>query len=565
MFRRRFCKEFNIRQQFLAGVIEMIKAPYGFKYFLQGAALIKYSKMSVFYPSRQLSHFYLYYMTGIFKITLLAAFLSFNVVAFGQTNGQARIEPCSCSFKIDQEAIESFPPAYRDRLSPLDRIDSSFKADCGYLIVPENRLRKGSRMIKLPYIIVRSKNPAKHKDPVFFTAGGPGGSSLGWAVNSTRSVLIEDRDCIALEQRGTRYALPYLRSSELDHAIKDAYRHNRNVDSAVLVGVKQVKKSLEKRGIDLSGYNTDATVADIHDLLSLLKIDSVNLFGGSYSGGLMLAVLQKDPTRIRSLALDSPLPTFVPIDEDEPVNFREALNILFRHVEKDSAVSPVYEHLEDRFDSYFTSIKDSIFHQRYLEPGTKDSISIAYTKNELLEIVVQQLYDDRARRHLAYVITEIMAGRHNPYITEKFNNIFRFYNAPDGMRISVYCSDQTAYHSEKVIKEIANIYPYLAGYHINDTYKAMCDCWKSSHPISKDTRQGFYSLKPVLLADGEMDPACRPLYIDRISHYMPNSQRFLLINKGHGVFGSKMMTIYRAFLDEPMKKIVSTDPAVIGY
>lgn len=503
-------------------------------------------------------------MTGIFKVSLLTVLLASSAVAFAQPN-QPRIEPCSCSFATDPKAIESFPPEYRNRFRPLDKVDSSFKTECGYLIVPENRQKKGSRLIKLPYLIVKSKNPAKHKDPVLFTAGGPGGSSLGWAVNITRSVIIEDRDCIALEQRGTRYALPYLRSFELDEAIKDAYRRNRNLDSAALVGVKQVKKSLEKRGIDLAGYNTDATVADIHDLLSLLHIDSVNLFGGSYSGGLMLAVLQKDPARIRSLALDSPLPTFVPIDEDEPVNFREALSILFRHVQKDSTASPLYENLEDRFDAYFTSIKDSTFYLHYLEPGTTDSLSIAYTKNELLDIIVQQMYDDRARRHLPYVITEIMAGRHNPYITEKFNSIFRSYGAPDGMRISVYCADQTAYHSEKVIKEIGNIYPYLPGYHINDVYKAMCDCWKSLRPISKETKQGYYSLKPILLADGEMDPACRPLYIDRISHYMPNSQRFLVINRGHGVFGSKMTEMYRAFLKEPMKKVVSTDPSIMGY
>ncbi|MDF2190687.1 alpha/beta fold hydrolase [Paraflavitalea sp. CAU 1676] len=503
-------------------------------------------------------------MMSLLKTILLVVFLAAAALSFAQTSAKATIEPCSCNFTTDPEVIKLAPPAYRSRFRPLDKIDSSFKTECGYLIVPENREKKHSRMIKLPYVIVRSKNPAKHKDPVLYTAGGPGGSSLGWVVNSTRSVLIEDRDCIALEQRGTRYALPYLRSFELDDAIKGAYRRNGNIDSAVLSGVKAVKGSLQQRGIDLAGYNTDATVSDIHDLLSLLHIDSVNLFGSSYSGGLMLAVLQKDPTRIRSLALDSPLPTFVPIDEDEPVNFREALGVLFRHVQQDSSAAQRYDHLEERFDRYFTSIKDSTFYLRYLEPGTKDSLSIAYTKNELLDIIINQLYDDRQRSHLPYLITQIIAGRHETYMTEKFNGLFRSYGAPDGMRISVYCADQTAYHSEKVIQEIGNLYPYLPGYRINDVYRAMCDCWKSP-PIRQETRQGFYSLKPALLADGEMDPACRPLYIDRINHYMPNSQRFLLINKGHGVFNSKMMEIYRVFLNDPMKKIISTDPGIIGY
>ena len=80
-----------------------------------------------------------------------------------------------------------------------------------------------------------------------------------------------------------------------------------------------MKKKFDCRlGIDLDGYNTDETVSDIQDLLSVLEIDSVNLFGGSYGGGLMLAVLKKQFARIRSLVLDSPLPTFAPINEDEP-------------------------------------------------------------------------------------------------------------------------------------------------------------------------------------------------------------------------------------------------------
>ena len=88
------------------------------------------------------------------------------------------------------------------------------------------------------------------------------------------------------------------------------------------------------------------------------------------------------------------------------------------------------------------------------------------------------------------------------------------------MRISVYCADQTAYHSEKVLEELYNVYPYMKGYHINDVYKAMCDCWNVP-PIKPSTKEPYYSDKPALLADGEMDNACRPLYIDMIHQYMP--------------------------------------------
>lgn len=487
------------------------------------------------------------------------------LLTFSAHAQRARIEDCDCSFKVDPEVMAILPPDLKTSFSAAPNLpDSSFQKVCGYLVVPENRNKNSAKLIRLPFIIVRSKNSAKKKDPVLFTGGGPGGSSLSSALGLSKSPMIEERDCIVLEQRGTRFALPYLRNFELDKAIKESYRKNLNKDSMVIEGVKKYKVQLEKRGIDLAGYNTDETVSDIHDLIRLLQIDSINLFGISYSGGLMTAVLQKDPTHIRSLILDSPLPTFVPIDEDEPVNFMEALNIYFRHVETDSSNQQLYGNLKARFHTYFSTIISKEFLLRLKEKNQPDSISIVYTKNELLQVILARLYDDENRKSLASMIIEIVNGKHDEYVTGYFNELFRKNSAPDGMRISVYCADQTAYHSERVREELNKIYPYLTDFSINDVYDEMCKCWKVP-AIKSQTKTPFYSSVPVLLADGEMDPACRPLYIDQLSHYMPNSQKFLLINKGHGVIGKAMTHVVKSFLDNPFRKITSTDKNIIAY
>ncbi len=444
------------------------------------------------------------------------------------------------------------------------KVDSSFKTRCGYLIVPENRAKTNGKTIKLPFILVESKNPHKRKDPLLFTTGGPGGSSLGWVTGATRHSVIADRDCIAFEQRGTRYAVPNLWSNELDEAIKESYRKNLDKDSMVLEGVRRYKKALVARGIDLSGYNTDETVADILDLLTALQIDSVNLIGGSYSGGLQLAVLQKDPSRIRSLVLDSPLPTFVHIDEDEPANFNESLDVLFHHVEKDSAGKPPYAQLKEKFRDYFTSIAGKSFYTAYVEKGTTDTLNIQYTRSDLLDIIENRLFDPSQLKDVAFILTELIKGHHGPYIKDHLDGIFQQDAGPSGMRISVYCADQAAYNNQDVIRQLYQAYPYMAGYHINDVYKAMCDCWQVP-PIRPETKQPFYSDKPALLSDGEMDNACRPLYIDMIHHYMPNSQRLLVIHRSHMTGSKEMGDLIQQFLDNPYKKIVSDDKEIIAY
>ena len=499
-----------------------------------------------------------------FSLLLLLLYSSFH--GYGQSKKvyEPRIQSCDCNFRIDSSYLASAPlPLRLDSTFPY-KIDSSFQTLCGYLVVPENRKKASSRMIKLPFIVLKSKNPGKKKDPLLFTSGGPGNSSLSWINGMQRSSIIESRDCIAFEQRGTRYAIPYLRSFELDMAVREAYRKNLDKDSMWLEGVKRYKKKMEKKGIDLSGYNTDETVADIVDLIKALKIDSVNLIGGSYSGGLMLAVLKKEPSKIRSLVLDSPLPTFVPIDEDEPANFVEAINVLSKRCEKDSSDQQRYGSLKSKFEKYFNSILGKKFNFPYVEKGTVDTIQIEYTKNELLDVLNNALQNPGTMKDVPFMITEMINGRHAPYIQKKLDDIFNRYIAPDGMRMSVYCADQANYNSGEVLQQLFKLFPYIKGYHINDVYKAVCDCWNVP-PIAVSTKQPFYSNKPVLIGDGEMDPACSPLYMSMIKHYMPNAQCFLFINRSHGVGGREFHKMIQTFLDHPYSKIESPNEQIIAY
>jgi pimeloyl-ACP methyl ester carboxylesterase len=478
-------------------------------------------------------------------LVLFIAFTCFAPHGFSQKKPAyiPKIEPCNCAVKVD----------------------SNYSHECGYLIVPENRKKANGKTVKLPFIIAKSNDPNKRKDPLLFTAGGPGGSSLGWITGVGNRGIINDRDCIAFEQRGTRFAVPNLWSNELSDAIRESYRKNLSKDSMVIEGVKRYKKALEKKGIDITGYNTDESVADIHDLLHVLQIDSVNLFGGSYSGGLMLVVLQKDPSRIRSLVLDSPLPTFIPIDEDEPANFNEALTILFDRCNKDSTNTELYGGLQQKFNQYFSSIENKAFYYAYTEKDSTRVLNVQYIRSDLMNIVVNAFYDQARIKDIPYLITQLIQGNHQPYIKEVIDNIFNGGNGPSGMRISVYCADQTAYHEESILQQVYGPYPYMKGFHINDVYREMCDCWKVP-PIQALTKKPFYSNKPVLLADGEFDPACRPLYIDMIYHYMPNSQRLLYRNRSHMVLGGVVgNTIIRNFLNNPIKKIEPANKDIIAY
>ena len=105
-------------------------------------------------------------------------------------------------------AKETAPPAVPDGAQAGDLVglesctyeaqDAKYVADCGTLVVPENRADPNSRLIALPVIHVRAtgSNPA---EPIFWLEGGPGASNMGFPLGSW---FIENHDFVLVGYRG---------------------------------------------------------------------------------------------------------------------------------------------------------------------------------------------------------------------------------------------------------------------------------------------------------------------------------------------------------------------------
>ena len=458
------------------------------------------------------------------RLLLLGLLLVVPAASGAQQNNAPRIEPSDCIYKAD----------------------SLHKTRCGFLIVPENRHQQHGRTIKLPFIYVESNNPDKSTDPVLYTGGGPGVSSLHPVTSITRRSLLRNRDYIAFEQRGTHFAQPNLECDGEGKAIQDAYLEHRSTDDAALSSVRQCREKLIKEGIDLSAYNTDESAADIEDLRRLLHIDSLNLMGISYSGGLMMTVLQKYPEHIRSLILDSPLPGFVNIDEQELANFNEALA---------SVLGTDNTALLDRFHSYFSGLGGKVFTINYQLRDGK-TVTLDYGRSELLSILHEKVEDYDGMKELPQIINDMIDGRQESYIKAYFDGVFSGSGSISGMRLSVYCSDKMAFEDPAIIKQQETVMPWLAGFHVNDVYGAVCDAWRVK-PIDAATKRPYYSNVPVLLGAGGLDDGCRPLYNDLIHHYFPSSQRLLFTKRVHGpLLNSLEGDLYIGeFLDKPREHL----------
>jgi len=469
-------------------------------------------------------------------------FLLFLSPASFSQSYTAAIEPCPCMVKYDARLV----------------------ARCGYLVAPENRQRPQGKSVKVPFVYLRKPEADASGNVTLFSTGGPGYSTIaGFDSIRYESDFFKFGGLILFNQRGAKRSQPCLDCAGIDEAIKRSYKENLSRDSLVMEVVTRCRKGFESQGIDLSAYNTIESAEDINDLRKTLGIDSLNLLGISYSGGLMLTVARNHPEAVRLLLLNSPLPGYVHFEEDGLLNFNEALNQVFTNCETDSARKDLYGDLRRRFHTYFSGLSGKAFTLSYTEPSGTETLRIRYTRNELLDAVSSRLNPGQLAS-LPFVMNELIAGHHEPYIKEVLDGHFQGNSKLSyGMRLSIYCSEQIAYADPALIKKQDAVVPWLAGYPFNNVNHAICSCWKVK-PEAREAKTPVYSRVPVLVSGGDVDPDCRPFYNRLIKRTMPNAQLLIIHNRGHlSGFYVNGEDFGSMFLADPYKKIVSRSKDVI--
>ncbi len=154
-----------------------------------------------------------------------------------------------------------------------------YRADCGTLVVPENRSNPGSRLIALPVKRIHSPSgtPA---EPIFYLAGGPGQSNMGFHPPAW---LLARHDVVMVGYRGVD-GTPKLDCPEVSDAMTGL--NGDLLDPASLdnlgAAMRVCAERLQAAGVDLGGYTIPEVVKDMEAARSGLGYARVNLLGESY-------------------------------------------------------------------------------------------------------------------------------------------------------------------------------------------------------------------------------------------------------------------------------------------
>jgi pimeloyl-ACP methyl ester carboxylesterase len=158
-----------------------------------------------------------------------------------------------------------------------DTEDGSYDADCGTLVVPENRLDPGSRLIALPVTRIRATG-SHEAAPVFYLQGGPGVTNMEFPYASR---FAAHHDVVLVGYRGVdgsvRLDCPEVVSSLT--GVKDLLA--TSTLDAYSAAFRTCATRLTDSGVDLAGYNMVQRVDDMEAARTALGYRSINLISES--------------------------------------------------------------------------------------------------------------------------------------------------------------------------------------------------------------------------------------------------------------------------------------------
>jgi pimeloyl-ACP methyl ester carboxylesterase len=154
-----------------------------------------------------------------------------------------------------------------------------YMAECGRLIVSENRTNPASRLIALPVRRIHSSN-SQPGEPIFYLAGGPGSTNMNFVPPVW---LLTNHDVVLVGYRGVD-GTPKLDCPEVAEAMIGL---NGNLLSpasldAISATMKNCAARLQKEGVDLAGYTIPEVVEDMEAARTGLGYTRINLLSESY-------------------------------------------------------------------------------------------------------------------------------------------------------------------------------------------------------------------------------------------------------------------------------------------
>jgi pimeloyl-ACP methyl ester carboxylesterase len=287
--------------------------------------------------------------------------------------------------------VPRFEPAPCPKLTGAGELA---KASCGYLVALENHSRPTGRTIRLLVAKYPARSPDKRVDPIVYLAGGPGDIAPLEVNGLVAADFIRDRDILVVSQRGTMFSEPPLTCSPIDDFNRELLGmrfYSEATERAHLAATESCHRELAATGADLSTYNSTESAADFADLRKVLGIAGWNVYGASYGSYLAQTLIRDHPEGIRSVVLDSVLPTTYTIPGNWWIT-RTGFDNLFHACAAETACNAAHPHLEATFTRLVDKLEAQPLTRTVHDPAAGKDVKVVLDGGALVDWLRNQNY-----------------------------------------------------------------------------------------------------------------------------------------------------------------------------
>ena len=180
---------------------------------------------------------------------------------------------------------------------------TEYAAECGTLIVPENRAASDSRLIALPVLHINATGDDS-AEPIFWLNGGPGQSNMRFSHPQDLSALLKNHNFVLVGYRGVDGST-VLDCPEISQAIRSAPGSMLSETALESYGIAaaQCSTRLETAGVDLAGYTMTETIDDMESARLAFGYERINLLGVSYGTRLAMIYEWMYPENLQYVAM----------------------------------------------------------------------------------------------------------------------------------------------------------------------------------------------------------------------------------------------------------------------
>lgn len=402
----------------------------------------------------------------------------------------------------------------------------------GRIVVPENRSVPDGATIELAFVVYESENP-EPGPPIFYLAGGPGGSGVeygGASVTKPLLNLLEIADVVCLDQRGTGLSVPNLSDApafEYSLPLDRPVTRDEVIDAFSLAVEECYDHWTYEEGVDLGAYNTRESADDLDDVRRAIGAEKIVPWGASYGSHLGLAYLRRHPehaARAVLMKVEGPDDTW-----KLPSLVQSGLERVHALVAADQEVSKKVPDLMGTIAGLLESLDEEPVTIETMALGNKTSLTIG--KLDLQYLVSLALGSSRSIAGLPAALYMMEQG-------EWSHGMRVFLGARNGdvgsaMQMMMDCASGASKERRARIEKERKDPKNLLSDAINGPY--FLDACESCDgaDLGDEFRGPLECDVPVLFVSGEIDVRTPPENVEAIRAGFSNHAHVLVTNSGH--------------------------------